>query len=186
VPCVRAKCKTCHSAYIRAWNAANPEKAKAISARKYAKNRAQDNARTAAYLAAHPEKKLAYGAAYRARNPEKERARAKKYRDSHKAEGLAYRQKYRAENKDLVTLWDANRRANEKRATPSWANQFFIAEAYHLAKLREQVCGGSWHVDHLVPLQSKRVCGLHVEHNLSVIPGPENMSKSNRYWPDMP
>ena len=71
-------------------------------------------------------------------------------------------------------------------AIPAWANKFFIEEAYHLAKLREKMCGGVWHVDHIVPLKSKVVCGLHVEHNLRVIPGTDNIKKGNRYWPDMP
>lgn len=72
------------------------------------------------------------------------------------------------------------------RATPSWANPFFIEEAYHLAKLRSEMTGFAWHVDHVVPLKSRIVCGLHVEHNLAVVPAPYNLSKGNRHWPDMP
>jgi hypothetical protein len=64
-----------------------------------------------------------------------------------------------------------------KRATPSWANKFFIAEAYHIAKVREKMLGGKWHVDHIVPLRGKNVCGLHVEHNLQVIPAAVNLKK---------
>lgn len=119
------------------------------------------------------------------RDPEKEKARAKKYRDVHKVEAREYFKKYHADRPGVKTLWDANRRATKKQATPKWANLFFIAEAYSLAKLRERVCGGKWHVDHLIPLQSKRVCGLHVEHNLRVIPESENMRKSNQRWPNM-
>ena len=73
-----------------------------------------------------------------------------------------------------------------RQATPSWANRFFIEEAYALARLRTEVTGIKWHVDHVVPLQSDVVCGLHCEGNLRVIPASENISKHNRYWPDMP
>lgn len=71
-------------------------------------------------------------------------------------------------------------------ASPEWANQFFISEIYSLAIKRRSVTGLNWHVDHIVPLRSKIVCGLHVEHNLRVIRAEENLKKGNRVWPDMP
>ncbi|MGE4337465.1 MAG: hypothetical protein AB7E55_16000 [Pigmentiphaga sp.] len=80
----------------------------------------------------------------------------------------------------------ARRRAVESRATPPWANPFFIAEAYDLAHRRTRLTGIEWHVDHVVPLQSNTVCGLHAENNLACIPAFENLSKHNRHWPDMP
>lgn len=80
----------------------------------------------------------------------------------------------------------ARRRAVEIKATPSWANPFFIAEVYDLAHRRTKSTGIEWHVDHIVPLQSDLVCGLHVERNLDCIPAFENLSKHNRRWPDMP
>lgn len=82
----------------------------------------------------------------------------------------------------------AMRRAASKQATPKWANRFFIREVYDLAARRNKSnsCGVKWEVDHIVPLQSDFVCGLHVEHNLAVIPKIENIRKSNKHWPDMP
>lgn len=82
--------------------------------------------------------------------------------------------------------WQAARRAKKLRAMPSWANEFFISEAYDIAKNRTLITGIEWHVDHIVPLNSKVVCGLHTEQNLQVIPAAINCSKSNRHWPDMP
>lgn len=78
------------------------------------------------------------------------------------------------------------RKAASERATPNWANKFFMQEAYDLARRRTKATGFAWHVDHIVPLLNKRVCGLHCEQNLAVITGAENFRKSNVRWPYMP
>ena len=81
------------------------------------------------------------------------------------------------------------RRAGDSRTilqTPDWANMFFLKEAYSLARLRTKILGIQYEVDHIVPLNSKTVCGLHVENNIRVIPRFYNRSKGNRSWPDMP
>jgi len=90
---------------------------------------------------------------------------------------------YRAANKAKINALSRRYQAHVRVATPAWANLFFIEEAYHLAKLREQVVGGEWHVDHIIPLRGKLVCGLHVENNLQVIPGTENLRKSAKFTP---
>lgn len=77
-------------------------------------------------------------------------------------------------------------RAKKFKATPLWADEFIMSEAYDLAQLRTNVMGFKWEVDHIVPLQSKVVCGLHTQDNLQVIPSRLNKSKGNHYWPDMP
>ena len=63
-----------------------------------------------------------------------------------------------------------------------------MEEIYDLAARKTALKTGGvdrWEVDHIVPLQSPIVCGLHVEHNLQVIPASKNRSKHNRHWPDM-
>lgn len=59
-------------------------------------------------------------------------------------------------------------------------------EAYALKHLRKAATGIEWDVDHIVPLQSKIVCGFHNEFNLAVITAKENNAKRNYYWPNMP
>ena len=58
--------------------------------------------------------------------------------------------------------------------------------AHELCQYRKRVTGEDWEVDHIVPLQSNIVCGLHNEFNLQVITKSANSSKRNYYWPDMP
>jgi len=131
-------------------------------------------------------------------------ASAKRVYEKDKPARLAAMQQYAEQNRDKVRRIKAaykarnpaktlaatrKRQAGKLNATPAWANQFFIEEAYELARLRtEQKTGGfdEWQVDHIVPLQHPLVQGLHVEHNLQVIPALHNQQKGNRTWPDMP
>lgn len=92
-----------------------------------------------------------------------------------------YNKEWRSKNKETLAKYTAKYRAQKKLAYPSWANEFYIEEIYHLAHLRTKLTGIEWHVDHIIPLQGKNVCGLHVETNLQVIPGKINRQKSNKY-----
>lgn len=78
----------------------------------------------------------------------------------------------------------AERRALGRKT--KWADKETIHAIYELAKTRSMLTGIAWHVDHIVPVKSNLVCGLHVEYNLQVIPREVNSSKCNRYWPNHP
>jgi len=77
------------------------------------------------------------------------------------------------------------RRASKLQATPLWSDNEKIKVIYEYRQLCSIVLKQQYHVDHLVPLKGKTVCGLHTESNLCVITAAENLSKSNHSWPDM-
>lgn len=69
------------------------------------------------------------------------------------------------------------------KRTPCWfsdVDSFLVAEAFELAVLRQAATGIAWHVDHIIPLQSRKACGLHCADNLQVIPAGLNIAKGNR------
>jgi hypothetical protein len=79
----------------------------------------------------------------------------------------------------------AKRRAKKLQATPPWlTNEQFkeIEEFYILAKELQWLNDplDPLEVDHIMPLQGKNSCGLHVPWNLQILPKSLNCSKGNR------
>lgn len=144
------------------------------------KNKVALAAKKRAKYVANRDEILARTREIRSENSEKVNERARMYRASKPKRAAIAVKKWASQNRDVVNALRANYRAAKRNAKPAWANSFFIAEAYSLARLREKVCGGRWQVDHIVPLVSKVVCGLHVENNLQVIPAQMNIRKSNK------
>lgn len=82
-------------------------------------------------------------------------------------------------------VYTGQRRAAKLRATPAWADHEKIVKIYAEAAAM-RLLGIDVHVDHVVPLISERVSGLHVHTNLRLLLASDNAAKGNRYWPDMP
>jgi hypothetical protein len=73
------------------------------------------------------------------------------------------------------------RHAQKLKAVPKWAEyeKEQIRALYIQRDIIIKETGIPHHVDHIVPLQSKFVCGLHCLSNLQILTAEENISKSN-------
>ena len=56
--------------------------------------------------------------------------------------------------------------------------KWVLLEAVQLAKQREKLCGGKWHVDHVTPVSKG---GQSTYDNIQVVPAYWNRSKSNKH-----
>lgn len=95
----------------------------------------------------------------------------------------AYKQKYKQANPDLYRILSNDRKRRHKNATPPWITKEqkqAIRQLYAQALQLTKITGERYVVDHIVPLRSPKVCGLHVPWNLRVITQEENLKKSNK------
>lgn len=161
----RSQCKKCHSASVVEWQRANKDKKRAKQIR---------------YLDRHFPNRRKY---------------VPIPLDVQRAKARARRQRWLEKNKDRMDLCRANWLRNnphkvaertrryqiaKKRAVPGWADRRAMAEIYAEARRLTGETGIRHEVDHIVPITSDVVCGLHWEGNLRVIPMSANRSKSNR------
>jgi hypothetical protein len=117
----------------------------------------------------------------------KNKLNKKRYYENHEKEINRTREKWRSnpnkvkrtnknwadKNPGIWNYYSSIRRCRIRQAIPPWANLQEIKEFY-------KNCPKGYHVDHIIPLKGKTVCGLHVINNLQYLPAKENLKKFNR------
>lgn len=95
----------------------------------------------------------------------------------------AYRKAHKLKNPELYKALTSVRKRRHREATPPWITAEQKLQMRHLylqAQKLTKMTGERYVVDHIVPLISECVCGLHVPWNLRVITQEENLYKSNK------
>ena len=134
-------------------------------------NRELHNTRVKRWQAANKDKVREDAKAWVKANPDKVKAKTLRYVKKHP---------------DAYTARAVASVARRAKRVPQWLtsdDRWLMREAYKLAKLRTQLFGFIWEVDHIIPLRGEFVSGLHVPTNLQVIPKTENRNKRNHYLP---
>jgi 5-methylcytosine-specific restriction endonuclease McrA len=94
-----------------------------------------------------------------------------------------YKRTWKERNLIWVRADTKARRRKHRQATPPWLStkqKAEIRQLYQIAITMTKTTGEQYVVDHIVPLRSNEVCGLHVPWNLRVITQEENLKKSNK------
>ncbi len=127
------------------------------------------------------ESKLYYN---KVKKTENYKNRIKEYRELYRDRGNEKARIASKKRPDKVAAKAAKRRSAKQKATPPWlTKEHFeeIQEFYTLAKeLQWLFEGEKIHVDHIIPLKGRNVCGLHVPWNLQLLPAKKNLKKSNK------
>jgi hypothetical protein len=80
----------------------------------------------------------------------------------------------------------AQRALQKHKATPVWVDAEHhsrIRQIYAVTQLLQEATASVYHVDHIVPLFSEEVCGLHVWWNLQPLSETTNLLKNNTFEP---
>ena len=134
---------------------------------------------------AKKEKLLQYQHEYIKKNQDVIRAKNAIYKAINSEFCKKLTKKWKKTNAGKVNATNKKRRLRQQNATPHWLTDddfWMIEQAYELAQLRTKMLGIKFHVDHILPIKGKTVCGLHVPNNLQVIPALENIRKGNRVF----
>ena len=148
-------------AYMKAYHVANVERAKARKKAWHLAHRDEMLERFRSRYASHKSEWQEYARQHRHQISERQAAH-KRSKRSH------------------YTALQVKREAVKRRAVPLWANLEAIEAVYKEAARLTRDTGVKHDVDHIYPLQSPKVCGLHVEHNLQILTHLENMRKHNK------
>jgi hypothetical protein len=162
----RARCPHCERITARDWYSRNKAKVAEQNRRYRQKNPERRRAQKQRWQRRNMERVVAYNREWRRKNPDKAAAHGKKWRDNNGAVFQAIVRK---------------RQATVINRTPKWADHEAMKQFYLCAKRMEAATGIKHHVDHIVPLQGRDVCGLHVEANLQVLPANVNLRKADRW-----
>lgn len=117
-----------------------------------------------------------------AKNPEQHRKIAAKYRENNPDKVRESYLKSIKKRKPEKAAAEMIRQAAKLQAMPKWLTPKHIEQiqaVYHAARQTTFLAGFPCHVDHIVPLRGKNVCGLHAPWNLRVVSQSYNSKKRN-------
>lgn len=123
---------------------------------------------------------------WRLRNLKRSLEKAKEYKKKNKVKIRKITRRYVNKNRAMITCFNAKRRAAKLQRTPKWLTKedfVCIQRIYRKAQAATKRIGVLYHVDHIYPLQGRKVSGLHVPGNLQILTAEENVRKNNKYNP---
>jgi hypothetical protein len=118
-----------------------------------------------------------------AKYKEQDLARAKLAYQANAEERKAKQRLWSKTNRGIANALSKRYKLKKAKATPLWltSEQLYNMQCtYKVAAQLSETSSQKWHVDHIMPIRGKDVCGLHVPWNLQLLPAKMNMQKGNK------
>lgn len=159
------RCRDCNKVTSKTWKEDNPIRTKELN-----KSWREDN----------KEYKQQCDINWREDNKEYKQEYDRQYRTEHQEQ----LKQHLRDNAGAANARTNLRRAKKIQATPKWIDCDKITTLYEKSKELSEKFNCHFHVDHIIPLISNTVCGLHCWDNLQLLDQSLNCSKNNNYQID--
>jgi len=159
----------------------------------YIKNKTKLYDKNLEYYNLNKDKRVSRMKEYYCENKEKLSLYNKEARIKNKDKLLAYEADYRKNNVDKIKESRKENRGNinyhnsmrqllKRKASPKWLSKMQKNEIKEIYIKSSNMSTDlvKYHVDHIIPLKGKNVCGLHVPWNLQILESKENIRKGNK------
>lgn len=170
--------------YHETWRDKDPEKYAAITRAANRRKRERDPEGVREYMRknyhANKERWAEYTRRWRAKRPNY----TSEYGERNRERLAKKSREYARANPGKAVARARKHQLLKARAMPAWLSPSQLADIqaiYDRAATMTHETGIAHNVDHIVPLNNKSVCGLHVPWNLQVMTAKENQSKNNKF-----
>lgn len=167
----------CRYHYWQAYRKVRAEKIRERERENRERNRERNRKASEKYRLSNIEKTRASVCASQKKNPDRKRQWAVQNHEKRKQISSAWAKR----NSDYIVAL----KKRVRQATPPWADRKAIRDIYRRMREVSARSGVPHDVDHVIPINGKTVCGLHVPNNLRILTAKENRSKGNKLLPDL-
>lgn len=178
-------CLMCSAENLIKWRANNPDRnlelGRINSKDRYEKKKEEIKERNRIWQKTHRAQLNAKQRENYRKDGESIRLSNREWRNRNIDKAKAIEKQSRIKHRDAYNERNRRRQAAQLLRVPPWSDRKKCREIYAECARITAETGVLHHVDHVIPLQGKKVSGLHVHENLQILTAIDNVKKANKF-----